>query len=76
MLIDAREQDVRETLRRIKEIFQEECSVDVSLDVYVTSREEARKVGAFTAMTGCKTEYRKEDGCNALHISGGSCRCG
>lgn len=73
--IDAREIELLDLLRELKELFHAQCNLEVNVDVLVSDFRDSRKVSTFAAMSGCQTEILETDGCYLVRISGNIC-CG
>jgi len=73
MEIDARELDMQDLFKKLKENLSCKCGSDVSIDILLNTTEEARKISAFVSMSGCKTEIDKKGECYIMHISGTPC---
>ncbi|MDH4028821.1 MAG: hypothetical protein OEU95_08325 [Nitrospirota bacterium] len=73
MEIDARELDMQDLLKKLKENLSFKCGCDVSIDIMLNTTEETRKVSAFAAMSGCKTKTDKKGEYYIMHITGTPC---
>ncbi|MFO0754358.1 MAG: hypothetical protein U0411_13675 [Thermodesulfovibrionales bacterium] len=75
MVIDARGTEPRELLLRLRELFAQNCNNEISLEVLLPSRQEAKKTKAFAEMSGYRTALEPGEGCYSVRITGVSCRC-
>ncbi len=75
MTIDARSMAPRALYIRLKELFVEQCACDVSADIVLATRAEAKKAEAFVKMSGYTTSIEEGKGSYILRISGSSCKC-
>ncbi|MCC6347344.1 MAG: hypothetical protein IT388_09190 [Nitrospirales bacterium] len=75
MVIDARGTESRELFLRLREIFARNCTSEISLEVLLSSRQEAKKTKAFAGMSGYRTALDAGEGYYSVRITGVSCRC-
>lgn len=73
MHIDARSLDIQELLSKLKELLSSACGHEVDIEMTINSLSEAKKVKAFAAMSGCRTEVAKKGECYILSIKGIPC---
>ncbi|MBZ0157996.1 MAG: hypothetical protein K8I29_17505 [Alphaproteobacteria bacterium] len=76
MVIDARETESRELFLRLRELFAQSCNEEISLEILLPSRQEAKKTKSFAEMSGYRTVTEEREGCYRVLIAGVSCRCG
>jgi hypothetical protein len=75
MTVDGREISLTELFLRLKELFDAQCGMDVDVDVFVGNFRDSKKVSAFAAMSGCRTDLAKREGFYIVRITGSVC-CG
>ncbi|MBI5634988.1 MAG: hypothetical protein HZA15_16085 [Nitrospirae bacterium] len=75
MVIDARTREITDTLKQLRELFPTHDNEADPLEVLVRDKKDARKVRAFTTMSGFKTTLYQEDSNYRASISGSSCGC-
>jgi hypothetical protein len=75
-VIDGREMRIEDVLIKLRNFLNSRCSLDESVEVLVRTREDAKKVKGFAAMSGCETKFKQQGGYCSMLVSGGSCRCG
>jgi len=76
MVIDGRELQVEETLKKVGRFLSDRTSLEETVEVLVKTPEEVKKLRGYVSMNGCVTEHRKADGYYSVLVSGGTCRCG
>lgn len=76
MVIDGRGRRVEDTLMQVRELFRDNCNLDLDIEVRVTDRDEAARVRAFAQMSGYSSGMTLDSEGWRVTIVGGSCRCG
>lgn len=74
MHIDARELEQQELFTRLKEILASngKCG-EVKVEILAGTLAEAKKIGGFAAMSGCRTEIEQKDDYYTVYIKGMPC---
>ena len=73
MQIDARELDLQELLKKLKEILSSRCGSTLDIDILVNTLSEAKKITGFVSMSGCTAEIDKKDNYLIIHVRGIPC---
>jgi len=73
MHIDARAIDLKELLRKLKDILTTKISCEVDIEIIFTLEADIQKVKTFVEMSGCKAEVAKNDKSYIMHIKGSPC---
>ncbi len=73
MHIDARQLDLQDLLKQLKEVLATNIGSEVNIEVLVSSREDARKVTGFVSMSGCCAKVDKTDNYYIIHVAGNIC---
>ncbi len=76
MNIDGRETGAKELLIKLRDIFAQHCNREVSLEVLLRTRRDAKRAKAYVAMCGLRAAIEEKEGFCLLKISGTSCKCG
>jgi|Deesub1362B_J571_1020462.scaffolds.fasta_scaffold00108_12 TusA-related sulfurtransferase len=76
MQVDVRGLRGKEPLLRVREVLASLCTDDERLEVLVSDQKEAKRVGAFLAMSGCKVEFHRQAEHWVVSMVGRTCRCG
>ena len=73
MHIDARELEISELLKKIKEILSAQRCGEVDVELQVNTVADAKKVEAFVSMSGCSAGIDKKDNYYIIHVKGNPC---
>lgn len=73
MQIDARELEITELLKKLKEILSSQRCGEVNVDLNVKTAADAKKIEAFASMSGCSTKIDKKDNYYLVHVKGNPC---
>lgn len=72
-LIDARNDNLQDLLKRLKDIMASTRGSDMEIDILVTNGSDAKKVQGFVAMSGGRTKIDKKDNSYIIHVTGRLC---
>ena len=75
MLIDGRGIEIKDVLLRVRDALRSPEASE-GFEVVVGQREEAARVKAFCAMTGCTSVQELEGDAYHVRIKAGNCGCG
>lgn len=73
MHIDARAIDIKEILRKLKDILAANVSCEVDIEIVFDLEADIQKAKSFVVMSGCKAEVAKKGESYIMHITGGPC---
>jgi hypothetical protein len=73
MIVDARTLDTRELLLRMRDVLADHCGREVSVEVFLSSDRETKRLKAFVSMSGCQTIVEKKEGYYIVRITGSVC---
>jgi len=72
-LIDARNDNLQDLLKRLKDIMASTRGSDMEIDILVTNGSDAKKVQGFVTMSGGTAEIDKKDNFYIIHVKGNVC---
>ncbi len=73
MHIDARDFELQDLLKKLKDLLASSRECNMDLDILVKTVSEAKKIKGFVSMSGCSTEIDKKDNFYIIHVRGVSC---
>ncbi|MCX5716735.1 MAG: hypothetical protein NTW44_00185 [Nitrospirae bacterium] len=75
MVIDAREIGAHEILTKLKKIFEEYREKEVDIKILIKTQSDAKRIKAFSTMSGYNANVEVKNGYFATRITGISCGC-
>jgi len=73
MVIDARKMELHELFMKLKNFFHDRCGQELNVDVMIDTYHNAKRIAAFSSMSGCRTNIEKKEGYYFVHITGSAC---
>lgn len=73
ILIDARNEEVQDLLKKLKEVLASTHGADMEINIFVKNASDAKQVKGFVTMSGGKTKIDKKDTFYIIHVKGNVC---
>ncbi len=73
MVIDARNLQLEELFRRLREILASKIGTEVFIEILFDTHTDTKKIKAFVSMSGCQMEIGEKEGDKILRITGSPC---
>jgi hypothetical protein len=73
MYIDARELELQDLFRKLKEILASKLGEDVFLEILIQNRGDVKRIKTFVALSGCQTAVEEREGNYLVRITGSPC---
>jgi hypothetical protein len=76
VVIDGRNQSLKELLLALRDALKTQTGQEVSIELLVDKGCDIKTVKAFLRMSGCETEIEERGEGRVMRITGGCCSCG